>query len=368
MPGDVLDLRSLNRATLSRQLLLERSPIGVVDAVAHVVGLQAQVPTNPYLGLWSRLDGFQPEHLGRILVDRQLVRIAAMRSTIHLLTADDCLVLRPLAQPVLDRELERHRDHAPSLAGLDLEPALAFARQLVAEQPRSGRELRTAFAERFPDLDPAALTFACRNRLAFVQVPPRGVWGQSGEVRSTTAEAWLGRPVAVAPSVDDVLLRYLAAFGPATAADVSTWSGLTGMAEVLGRLRPQLRAFRDESGRELLDLPDAPRPDPATPAPTRFLPEYDNVLLSHADRRRVVADDDRKRIVYAPGSAHGTVLHDGFVRATWRIDAASLVLAHIGPLPSAARAAIETEAVAALPLLAPGADAAVHDIRFEPAA
>ena len=243
-----------------------------------------------------------------------------MRATIHLVTADDCLVLRPLMQPVLDGELARHREYAPALRGVDLEPVLAFARALLAERPRTGTELRAALAERFPGHDAAALAYACRNLLALVQVPPRGVWGRTAQVTSTTAESWLGRPLAAEPSIDDVVLRYLAAFGPATVADVAAWSRLTGMREVLDRLRRRLRAFRDERGRELLDLPDAPRPDPDTPAPPRFLPEYDNVLLSHADRSRFVAEAHRARLGAATGPIHGSVLHDGFVCGVWRLE------------------------------------------------
>jgi hypothetical protein len=171
--------------------------------------------------------------------------------------------------------------------------------------------------ERFPELDPAALAAACRNKLALVQVPPRGVWGQSGQVRTTTAEAWLGRPLVERPSVDHVVLRYFGAFGPAAVADVASWSRLTGMREVVERLRPRLRTFRDERGRELLDLPDAPRPDPDTPAPTRFLPEYDNVLLSHADRSRFHKDGQRPDWSHVSGRLLGAVLHDGVVAGVW---------------------------------------------------
>ena len=219
LSADLLTDRALNRATLSRQLLLSRADLPVLEAVEHLVGLQAQIPLNPYTALWTRLEGFRPEALAGLLETRKVVRTAVMRSTIHLVTADDCLLLRPLMQPVLDAELARYRD----LRGVDVDAVLAFARELVDERPRSGGELRAALAERFPRHDAADLAYACRNLLAFVQVPPRGVWGKSAQVTSTTAECWLGRPIAAEPSIDEVVLRYLGAFGPATVVDVSTW-------------------------------------------------------------------------------------------------------------------------------------------------
>jgi hypothetical protein len=322
---EVLSLRALNRATLARQLLLERSPMPALDAVHHLVGMQAQIPLNPYTGLWSRLDGFRPTDLAQLLVDRKVVRIVVMRATIHLVTADDCLLLRPLTQPILVKELAHHRDYAPALAGVDLEPVLTFAAGVLAE-PRTGPQLRKLLGDRFPDLDAGALAYACRCLLPLVQVPPRGVWGQSAQVTVTTAEAWLGRPLAARPSLDTVMLRYLAAFGPASVADAATWSRLTGLREVFERLRPQLVTFRDERGRELFDLPEAPRPGAGVPAPARFLPEYDNVLLSHDDRSRFGPDEDRKQLYFGAGPTHGAVLSDGFVAGTWSLDGTTLLI------------------------------------------
>jgi hypothetical protein len=360
-----LTLRALNRATLSRQLLLERSSLDAVEAVRRLVGLQAQVPHDPYTALWSRIDRFRPEALADELVARRLARIVVMRATIHLVTAGDALVLRPLVQPVLDAELARHRDFAPALRGVDLEPVLAHARLILGARPLSGPQLRAALAERFPGHDAAALAYACRCRLALVQVPPRGLWGQSAQVTVATAESWLGRPVAQRPSLDEVVLRYLAAFGPATVADVTTWCRLTGLRTVVERLRPRLVTFRDESGRELFDLEDAPRPDPATPAPTRFLPEYDNVLLSHADRGRFRHDRD-----WLSGArGRGTVLHDGLVAGRWRVDhdsggRATLVVAACVRLPKRAVSSVEAEGKRLLRFLEP--DTEDRDVRVEP--
>ena len=344
---ETLGPRALGRATLARQLLLSRSDVRPLDAVGHLVGLQAQVPRDPYVGLWSRLDRFRPESLAELLLDRAVVRTTVMRATIHLVAADDCLRLRPLMQPVLDAELARHPELAPHLVGVDLGPVLDHARALFAEKPRTGPELRVALGERFPGRDAAALAYACRCKLALVQVPPRGLWGRSAQVTTTTAEAWLGRSLARRASLDDVVLRYLGAFGPASAADVTTWCRLTGMREVIERLRPRLRTFRDDTGRELFDLPDAPRPDPDTPAPTRFLPEYDNVLLSHADRSRFVTTAAREGAARGLGRVRGTVLNDGTVSALWRDDVTeegvTLVVTPVVRLTKRATASIEAE-------------------------
>ena len=246
---------------------------------------------------------------------------------------------------------------------------LAAARPVLAERPRTGPELRAALGELFPDHDPAALAYACRCLLPMVQVPPRGVWGRTAQVTTTTAEAWLGRPLAADPPIDEVVLRYLAAFGPASAGDVAAWSRLTGFREVIDRLRPRLRALRDERGRELLDLPDAPRPDPETPAPPRFLPEYDNLLLSHADRTRFVSEDDRRRLAAAPGRVAGTVLLDGTVLGTWWVDrgeGAVLVVRHLRRLAASERAAVAEEGRGLMELIEPGTGP--RDVRFDPVA
>ena len=338
-----LSRRALNRATLARQLLLERATMPAQDAVSHLVGLQAQVPLNPYTALWSRLAGFQPAELAGLMVDRKVVRIVVMRATIHLVTAEDCLLLRPLTQVVLDKELARHPEFAPALRGIDVKPVLAYARDVLAKSPLSTGRLRAVIGERFPGLPAGALAYACRCLLPLVQVPPRGVWGRSGQVTLTTAEAWLGRPTVADPSIDEVILRYLGAFGPASVADAATWSRLTGLRKVFERLRSRLATFRDERGRELFDLPDAPRPGAEVPAPARFLPEYDNLLLSHDDRSRFGTDEDRAALWYGSGPVHGTALSDGVVRATWAIDGTTLHVRHAA-LSAGAAAELEAEA------------------------
>ncbi len=366
----MLSNRHLNRATLGRQLLLERASRSVGDAVDHLVGLQAQEPLDPYYALWSRLADFRPDHLVGPFVDRELVRCVAMRGTIHLITAADCLGLRHVVQPILDEELTRHSEHRHHLDGLDLGPVVDFARGLLAE-PRSLKQLKGALAEKFPDLDAPALAYACRNHLVLVQVPPRGVWGRTLQVTYAEAEAWLGRPLDTSASIDDLVLRYLAAFGPAATPDIAAWSRLKRLREVVDRLRPRLRTYRDERGRELFDLPDEVLPDPDVPAPVRFLPEYDNLLLSHDDRSRV-ADKAELGPLFAvhEGKRHypGSVLVDGRARATWRIDhdpkagTATLHVDHLGTLAPAVAAAVEDEGSVLLRFAAEGASEV--DIRF----
>jgi hypothetical protein len=315
----VLTARQLNRATLARQHLLERVDKPAEAVIADLVGLQAQEPQDPYIGLWSRIAGFQPAELERLLLDRRVVRLTVQRGTVHTVTAEDCLVLRPLAAPILTQQLRNHRDHGHVCEAADLDDVMRVAAEILTT-PRSTRELRDVLAERFPDRDASALAFACRNLLAFVQVPPRGLWSRGGQVVGTTAEAWLGRPLEQQPSVADVIRRYLAAFGPATVRDAATWSRYTGLAEVFERLRPELRTFRDEAGREHFDVPGAPRPDPGVGAPVRLLPQYDNVLLGHADRTRFVTDAGLSNIWMEQTGFLGSVLVDGVVAGMWRFD------------------------------------------------
>jgi hypothetical protein len=334
--------RALNRATLARQCLLDRRGSTVLDAVTWFVGLQAQEPGDPYVALWSRLDPFDPHELGALLESRQVVRITVMRGTIHLVTADDALALRPLMQPVLDAEGTRH----PDVRQLDDQPLtkpLALARRLVDERPRTPSELRAAFEREYPEAHAPGLTYACRLHLPLVQVPPRGVWGKRGMVRLAHAESWLGRSLDHTATLDDVVLRYLRAFGPATVADVNAWCRLTGLRAVVERLRPQLRTLNDARGRELFDVPDGPLPDEDVPAPVRFLPEYDNALLSHRDRSRFFVDDERARVGAHEERIKGTVLYDGFVRATWRWDGDDVVVSHVPRLPKTARRDIVAE-------------------------
>lgn len=368
-PTAVLSPRALGRATLERQLLLRRSVMSAKDAVRHLVGLQAQNTKPPYYQLLARLEGFEPGELAGLMESREVVRIVTLRSTLHTHTADDALTLRPLVQEARDRELRIFRK---GLAGVDLDLLRDLGRAYVEQSPRTPKEIREHLLVRWPDADPQALSTAVRCLLPLVQVTPRGVWGQSGQVALTTAEHWLGRPSVPAPSPDGTVLRYLAAFGPASVQDMQAWAGLTRMREVFDRLRPRLVTFRDEEGVELFDLPDAPRPAEDTPAPPRFLPEFDNVLLGHADRTRVIPPPFKGRNGVG-NQAYGSVLVDGFFAAVWRLDAGgrgaptTVTVQELRPLTSAERDEVTEEAVALLSVMTKAAtDGDGYDVRFAP--
>jgi winged helix DNA-binding protein len=372
MSADVLTQRALNRALLHRQLLLSRVPAAadrpgqVLATVEHLAGLQAQAPFPPYYGLWSRLDGFRPADLAGLLTGRQVVRIALMRGTIHLVSARDCLLLRPLVQPALDHFLGVL--FGGRLGETDLARLAAAGRALAQEQPCTFSELGTHLAQHWPDLPPNSLAQAVRVLVPLVQVPPRGVWGASGQARHTPAEAWLDQPLVPEPAPEILVRRYLAAFGPATVADMQRWSGRGRLREIVARLRPELRRFRDERGRELLDLREAPRPDPDTPAPVRLVAEFDNLLLSHADRTRVISEPHRRRFLTVNAVIPGAVLVGGFVVGSWRItmdgETAALVIRPFEPVPRGAVSEIEAEGQRLLEFARP--EAAARDVRFEP--
>jgi hypothetical protein len=271
-----------------------------------------------------------------------------MRSTVHLVTARDCLSLRPVIAPVLERQLWHGSPWGKQLVGIDADALVRAGRELLDAQPLPGPELARRLHARFPAFDGESMANALRNLVPLVQLPPRGIWGAGGVPTLATAEQWLGAPLADDATPDRMVLRYLEAFGPASVADAQTWCGLTRLGEVFERLAPGLRRFRDEHGRELFDLPHAPRPDPATPAPPRFLPEYDNALLGHADRRRIIADDHRARIF-----TRGALLVDGFVCASWRLRASTLEIETFRPIGRRPWAAVEREARRLLAFAAP---------------
>jgi len=362
--SDRLDLQALNRALLARQLLLARSTRSTVEAIEHLVGMQAQIPNSPYLGLWTRLDRFDPATLSRMITGRRAVRAALMRGTLHLCTARDYLSIRPLVQTVLTRGL--NGNFGRYLKGLGPQRIAEAGRRLLEKQPRGMAEISSLLQARWPDRDARTLGYAVQYLLPIVQLPPRGVWGATGPVIWATAKGWLGRPLKNPPrALDRLVLRYLAAFGPASVMDMRSWSGIAGLREVVDRLRRRLRTFKSSEGDELFDLPDAPRPHRDTPAPPRFLPFYDNVLLGHADRSRVIPDGGGKWFFPTEGLLVGTILVDGFLAGRWRIgqqrDRATLLIDPFVRLRKDNRTALIQEGRRLLGFAAAGA---AHDIRI----
>lgn len=349
-----LDERVLNRTLLARQGLLERSVRPAQDIIEDLVGLQAQEPIDPYVALWTRLADVDPLDPSRLLETRATVRMGLLRGTLHLVTARDARALYPILADVMARSW-RSSPFAKRLDGIDIGDVVRAARAAVEERPMTPSELGAALAPRWPDRDPTSLAYAARFLLPLVQVPPRGLWGQTGRPTNTTAEAWLGAPMDRTPRVDELVRRYLRAFGPATVADIRVWSWLTGLREVVERLRPRLRTFRDGAGRELLDVQDAPIATGDEGAPIRFLPQYDNVFLSHADRSRIL----HPTITVADMTWRGGVLVDGYVSAAWRIVRrradATLTVTRYAPLDGQQRRAIEEEGERLIAFLAPDA-------------
>ncbi len=343
----VLAAQALNRALLARQLLLDRTELPVSDALEHLVGLQGQAPDAPYVALWSRLRDFEPGALAELLPERSAVRMPLMRCTLHLVTRGDALAIRPALQPVLERAFASS-PWARNLAGIELEELLALAGVQLAE-PLTRADLGRRLGERWPDMDPLSLAYAVTTLVPAVQVPPRGIWGERAQATWVGLDPWLSGAREPPASPESLVLRYLGAFGPASALDFGKWSGLTGTRALFAQLRPQLRTFSDENGRELFDLEDGQLPDPETPAPPRFLGEYDNILLSHADRTRVIEGVRKPPIPPGNGAREGTVLIDGFMRARWKLgtldeETTELRVTPSTPLPDDDATAVAAEA------------------------
>ncbi|MER7011043.1 winged helix DNA-binding domain-containing protein [Saccharopolyspora sp. NPDC000359] len=358
----VLDVRALNRATLARQMLLDRSHASTLDAVAHLCGLQAQEPQEPFVGLWSRLRDFTPETLSDLLVQRRVVRLHLMRRTVHLVTADDALAWRGRHDAMLrQRVLGVYRDE---LAGVDLEELAAAGRVVMADgEPRTMPEIAREVADRWPGVGTRALgEMLLAALIPVVQLPPRGLWRQKGGARAALLSSWLGREPdppsenGSDPAGEALVRRYLAAFGPATSTDLRTWCGVAGLPKAVSALRDELVSFRDERGRELLDLPDAPRPDPDTPAPVRFLPAFDNAILGYHDRTRIIDDEHRGLSV----AGERVVLVDGRVAATWTTDGGTVQVTPLHPLAAADRAEIAEEGQSLAKFVSDGETTNVH--------
>jgi len=361
----VLTRRQLNRALLARQHLLECADMPAGEMIAHLVGMQSQAPNDPYIGLWTRLASFQPDDLSRMMLDRTALRASLMRGTIHLVTVDDYLRLFPVMFSL------HQRVYPATDSGKRLDPAripevIAAGRDLLSESPMTIKELGERLRERWPDQDVRAMAQAIRFLLPLVQTTPRGVWGASQQATWALAEDWLGTPVPAQGDPEPIIRRYVAAFGPATVADMQAWSGLTGLRAVVERMRPELRVFRNERGQELFDVPGAPLPDPETPAPVRFLPGFENALLSHKDRTRIISEERRKVIGSRNGLFDATYLVDGFVAGTWSVDVsketATVTIRPFEPHLPDILDALEDEAYGLLLLLGEGRH---RNVRFD---
>jgi len=315
----VLTGRALNRALLARQLLLSRASREPVEAIEQVAGLQAQLARPPFIGLWSRLRDFDRVALAAAVHTRSVVRVTAMRGTLHLLSARDYRAWRGALQAALDRGVTSIA--AATLKAVDVAAVQAAARTFLTRAPATFDALRDHLAPRFPGANVRHLAYAVRMTLPLVQVPdPEATWGYPGAADFAVADAWLGKPVPVAAaSPEGLVRRYLAGFGPASVADAQTWSGLPKLAPVFEALRPELITFRDARKRELFDLPDAPRPAEDVAAPVRLVPDWDNVLLGHHDRSRVIADEHRARISTRNLQVTACFLVDGMVAGSWSI-------------------------------------------------
>jgi hypothetical protein len=351
---EVLSDRASGRATLARQFLLGRVRKPALSVVEHLVGMQGQDPELPYIGLWNRIEGFALADLTRFLEERLILRATLFRGTQHVLATSDYLWVRPLLQPMLDVwQRGTYGRHTTGIAPGEL---AAHARRLLGAATLTRPELGRALAERWPHCDPQWLARSVQGLLPIVHPVPDGIWGRRGPTPFADAELLLGRPLETRPP-RELVLRYLAAFGPASVRDMQVWSGMTRLAEVFEPLRPQLRTFRSESGAELFDLPDAPRPGPDVPAPARFMPGFDNVLFGHADRSRIVAADRRPYLV-----ADAALTVDGVVRGLWKIRAGVLEVRLFTALTPSERDEVCDEG-AALSRLA-GVDPTVRFVRL----
>ncbi|WP_433464287.1 winged helix DNA-binding domain-containing protein [Spirillospora sp. CA-128828] len=358
-----LDRRKLNRAALERQLLLKRSGMSALEAVERLVAVQAQETNMPYIGLWTRLDGFRREDLTDLLYDRSAVRGSILRGTQHMAAAADYLWVRPLVQESLLRG--RRAAFGGVTKDWDLDELAAEARRLLAGRILTRPQLARALAERWPGRDLQALGWSSQALLSVVHPPPSGTWNTGGATPFALADEWIGRPLRK-ETPDHLIRRYLAAFGPASVKDFQMWSGMRRMDAAFDDLRPSLQTYRDEDGAELFDLPGMPLPDADVPAPVRFLPAFDNLILAYADRSRMMTDERRKAVCVG-SLTHPALLVDGRVHGLWTLKHdrkaghATLTIELFAALPD--EQPVREEAALLLDFAAPDAD---HDLRIAP--
>lgn len=360
----LISLRELNRATLARQLLLQRATMSPVAAVEQLIGMQAQEARPPFIGLWTRLQDGQREAMLQAIDERLLVRATLMRGTIHLFSAADYRAFRPAIQPVLDRAISVLGSRSD---GLDIEHVLPAAAALLAGNPLPFNDIRDQLQAQFPDVNDRALGFTVRMKIPLVVIPAKHRWGYPANAPFGLAEEWIGPGDPPPQALQNLVRRYLAAFGPATVTDAQTWLGMPGLKPTFEALRPELLEFKDERGKTYFDLPHAPRPPADTPAPVRFLPDFDNLLLSHGDRTRVIAEDHRG-IVYQKGNLRllPTFLVDGFVAGMWRSERtrndATLTITPFSPLSPGTQRELTNEGEGLIRFIEE--DAATHAVAF----
>ncbi|MEU3009940.1 winged helix DNA-binding domain-containing protein [Nocardia asteroides] len=358
-----LSNRVLNRTLLARQHLLERSALTVPRMCDHLVGLQAQDVPPPFIGLWSRIAGFDPATVSTGLEDRSLVRITLMRGTIHLVTPPDAVRIAPHIQPELEKVPFRKGFNYGATVGLDPEEVRAHGEAVLGEEPVSAADLRVAAARIYPDRDPGAIVQTWLYQLPVLQTPPRGRWRDNSKPVWSRVQPWLGLPLDPGYPVAELILRYLRAFGPASTMDMQVWSKLPAMKQAVADLGDRVRTYTDERGRTLYDAADLPLADPDLPAPVRLLGWYDNLLLSHQDRSRVIGDSSAPPLrTFA--SAVSPVLVDGYLAGLYKIfvksGTARLRVSPLRAWTTAEAAQVEAEAAALLAFLEPGSTPAVE--------
>ncbi|VTR76685.1 hypothetical protein CHMI_01448 [Cellulomonas hominis] len=331
--GATLTLRQLNRTLLRRQLLDTRADLSPAAATSRVLALQAQEPNWVFAGLWSRVAGFARDDLEAAVERRELVRGPLLRGTQHLTTAEDYVWLRPTIQPVLSR-LARSTYYTAETRGIDPEQLVAAAREALGDDLVRRRDLAATLVGRWPGRRGAVLAAAVEALTPVVHGPDTSAWGSWWSRRSiavSDAEAWLGRPMAP-PDLPALVRRYLAAFGPAGVMDLQTYTGLTRLRPVVDAMRDELRVLHGPDGAELLDLPDAEIADEDAPAPVRFLAAFDNAVLGHRDRTRILPEAHRAAVMPGYSMVHATVLVDGFVAARWTVEDGTLLVHPLQPL------------------------------------
>jgi len=318
----VITTRTLTRTLWLRQQLVpgHRAVHRVPEVVEHLIGLQAQDNLPPYLSLAARVDAFSPADLSDAIEDRTLVRFFTMRGTVHVLTAADALQLRGWVQPALDRVSATNLTSRPA-KHLTTDRLDAVVGPFLEDGPRSLTDIGGALAAAYPDVPEEALRHVARERLPLVQVPPRGLWKRSGGVVHQYADRYLEAEFREA-EVEDLVLRYLASYGPATAADMTKWSLVTRLAPVFTAMAKEGRLIvcKDDKGRTLYDVPGFPLADDDLPLPPVLLGKYDNIFLSHADRDRIAPDEARKAWMGVNGGVGSVLFLDGLLAGLWKVE------------------------------------------------